>query len=54
VPQKYVAAYLDMDATNFSKLMNSVRIIIGIYQLFVLVTCALLCSKNNQNEKQIN
>lgn len=26
VPQKYLASYLGMDATNFSKLMNSVRI----------------------------
>jgi CRP-like cAMP-binding protein len=26
VPQKYLANYLGMDATNFSKLMNSVRI----------------------------
>jgi CRP-like cAMP-binding protein len=26
VPQKYLAPYLGMDATNFSKLMNSVRI----------------------------
>jgi CRP-like cAMP-binding protein len=26
VPQKYLASYLGMDATNFSKLMNTVRI----------------------------
>ena len=26
VPQKYLASYLGMDATNFSKLMNSVRL----------------------------
>jgi CRP-like cAMP-binding protein len=26
VPQKYLASYLGIDATNFSKLMNSVRI----------------------------
>jgi CRP-like cAMP-binding protein len=26
VPQKYIASYLGIDATNFSKLMNSVRI----------------------------
>jgi CRP-like cAMP-binding protein len=26
VPQKYLASYLGMDATNFSKLMNNVRI----------------------------
>ncbi|WP_407497299.1 hypothetical protein [Elizabethkingia anophelis] len=25
VPQKYIAAYLAIDPTNFSKLMNSVR-----------------------------
>jgi hypothetical protein len=26
VPQKYLASYLGMDATNFSKLVNAVRI----------------------------
>jgi hypothetical protein len=26
VPQKYLASYLGIDATNFSKLLNSVRI----------------------------